>query len=205
MVDAGVTHSSVTRFCAQEELTGLEFAVGIPGTIGGWIAMNAGTREREMKDLVHAVEYVDAASGGVVRASASELRFSYRKTHLPEAAVVVSAEFDTRPGERAEIVALTRELLDQRRATQPVDQLSCGSVFKNPEGDHAGRLIDAAGLKGHRIGGAAISDLHANFIVNVGGARAGDVLALIETARNEVARRFSIELEPEVHILGEES
>jgi len=201
--EAGVTHSQLTRFCAEQGRSGLEFAVGIPGTVGGWIAMNAGVHGREMKDVVTSLELFDPALGATAKRAREALTFHYRATELPPGAVVVSATFGTEQAEPAEIRERQKALLAQRRATQPVDQPSCGSVFKNPPGDYAGRLIEAAGLKGAREGNAAISALHANFIVNLGGATAADVLRLIERARAEVAAQFGVALETEVRVAGE--
>ncbi|MCP4007103.1 MAG: UDP-N-acetylmuramate dehydrogenase [bacterium] len=202
---AGTSHSSISRFCADQALTGLEFAASIPGTVGGWIAMNAGTREREMADVVARIEVVDPETGGVEVREREALSFSYRRTELPRSEIVAAASFEIEPGDAEVIQQITRELLESRRETQPVDQRSCGSVFKNPSGDSSGRLIEAAGLKGARHGGAQISTIHANFIVNRGDATASDVLALLERAREEVAGQFGIELEPEVCIIGEEA
>ena len=201
--ESGCSHSRVTRFCAEQGLTGLEFAVGIPGTVGGWLAMNAGTGEVEMKDVVQSVEWLEPAVLESREVARSELHFRYRDLDLPSGAVLLAATFRTTPGDPEEIRATMRQLSDARRATQPVDRLSCGSVFKNPPDDYAGRLIEAAGLKGAREGGAEISSTHANFIVNRANACASDVFRLIARARDEVARRFGIELETEVEILGE--
>ncbi|MEX2208990.1 MAG: UDP-N-acetylmuramate dehydrogenase [Myxococcota bacterium] len=203
--EAGVTHSQLTRFCAEQGRSGLEFAVGIPGTVGGWIAMNAGVHGREMKDRVTSLELFDPALGAIASRAREQLVFRYRATELPPGAVVVSATFRTEQAKPEEIRERQKALLAQRRATQPVDQPSCGSVFKNPPGDYAGRLIEAAGLKGTREGNAAISELHANFIVNLGGASAADVLRLIERARAEVSARFGVALETEVRVEGEAS
>lgn len=200
--EAGVSHSQVARFCSGRALSGLEFAVGIPGTLGGWIAMNAGIGAREMKDVVETVEWV-TADGECERAEASALGFRYRGIGgLPPGAAIVAATFALVPADEGEIRAEMRRLLDQRAATQPIDIPSCGSVFKNPEGDYAGRLVEAAGLKGFRVGGAEISEVHANFIVNRGDARAADVLALIDEARARVRTTFGIELETEVRVVG---
>jgi UDP-N-acetylmuramate dehydrogenase len=201
--EAGVTHSQLTRFCAEQGRSGLEFAVGIPGTVGGWIAMNAGVHGREIKDVLTSLELYDPALGAIGSRAREALVFRYRATELPAGAVVVSATFRTEPAPPEQIRERQKTLLAQRRATQPVDQPSCGSVFKNPAGDYAGRLIEAAGLKGTREGGAMISELHANFIVNLGGASAADVLRLIERARAEVSARFGIALETEVRVEGE--
>jgi UDP-N-acetylmuramate dehydrogenase len=201
--EAGASHTSVARFCVEQGLAGLEFAVGIPGTVGGWIRMNAGIGTHEMKDVIDEVELFAPASARLEKRSRDTLAFRYRGVDLPDGAVIVSARFRTRSGDPARIEAEQRELLARRRATQPVDRPSCGSVFVNPPGDHAGRLIDAAGLKGAREGGAEISTLHANFIVTSAGATASDVLALLERTRREVARRFGVSLETEVRIVGE--
>lgn len=201
--EAGATHSRVTRYCADRSLSGLEFAVGIPGTVGGWLAMNAGIGAREMKDVVDRVELLDPATGRTQELNAEQLRFRYRALDVPTDSVLLAARFRVEPGERAEIRARMRSHLAERRETQPIDQLSCGSVFKNPPGDHAGRLIDAAGLKGTRAGDAEISTIHANFIVNRGDAATADVLRLIDRAREEVKHQFGIELETEVRVLGE--
>ena len=203
--EAGVTHSTVSRFCAEEALTGLEFAVGIPGTVGGWLAMNAGIPGREMVDLTSSVELLDTRTGTAETWEREELRFAYRKLELPPTAVLLAARFETRPGSSGEIRAAMQRAMSARRETQPVDQLSCGSVFVNPPQDYAGRLIEAAGLKGAREGGAEISALHANFIVNRGGATAKDVLTLIARAREAVKARFEIALETEVRVIGEDA
>jgi UDP-N-acetylmuramate dehydrogenase len=203
--EAGASHSQVTRFAADHGRAGLEFAVGIPGTVGGWIAMNAGTRAREVKDVVTAVELFDPASARVVTRARAELAFHYRRTELPPGAVVLAAAFATTPDDPEAIRARQKQLLAERRATQPIDQPSCGSVFVNPPGDFAGRLIEAAGLKGAQIGGARISPLHGNFIVTKSGACAADVLALIERARTVVRERTGVSLETEVKIVGEDA
>jgi UDP-N-acetylmuramate dehydrogenase len=167
--------------------------------------MNAGVHTREVKDVVLEVELCDPATGAIETRPREALGFRYRHAELRPGAIVVAARFHTEEGDGGEIRTRQKGLLAQRRATQPVDQPSCGSVFKNPPGDFAGRLIEAAGLKGTPVGGARISELHANFIVTTAGARAADVLALIALARDEVKKRFRVELEPEVRILGEDA
>ena len=201
--EAGVTHTTLTRFCADEGLAGLEFGVGIPGTVGGWIAMNAGIPEHEMRDVVERVEIFDPLGHEGRELTGEELHWRYRRLELPAQALVLSATFVLSVDEPAAIRERMREYLDRRLATQPVNEPSCGSVFKNPPGDKAGRLIEAAGLKGAEAGGARISTLHANFIVNCGDASAADVLELIERARDEVQRRFGVTLDREVQLLGE--
>lgn len=204
VAEAGVSHASLTRHCVEAGLAGLEFAAGIPGTVGGWVAMNAGVPDRELKDVVRAVELMDA-EGASRCLPAAALRFEYRRAALPEGAVVVAAAFRVRESTREAVQGEVDRHLGRRARTQPLDVPSCGSVFKNPPGDFAGRLIEAAGLKGKRVGGAEISEVHANFIVNRGGATARDVLALIDAAREGVRERTGIELEPEVRIVGREA
>jgi UDP-N-acetylmuramate dehydrogenase len=202
-VEAGVSHASLTRFCRERGLAGLEFGVGIPGTLGGWIAMNAGIGTRELMDVVREVEVMSPAGRNLRSFPRDALRFRYRAlVGLAEGSVVVSALLAIAIADRERVEAESERLLARRRATQPVDQPSCGSVFKNPRGHFAGQLIEAAGLKGETRGGAMISPLHANFIVNCGGATASDVLALIGHARALVRLKTGIQLEPEVKIWG---
>ena len=200
--EAGVSHAQITRLCAQRGLSGLAFGAGVPGTVGGWIAMNAGVPDAETGDVVEAVETAGPGAARRTRTRA-ELDFVYRAARgLLPGEVVLAARFALRPADPAEVRAAIERHLAHRRATQPLDQPSFGSVFKNPPGERAGRLIELAGLKGLRIGGAQISSVHANFIVNLGGARAADVLALMERAQEAVRERTGIVLEPEVRIVG---
>jgi UDP-N-acetylmuramate dehydrogenase len=200
--EAGVSHSQVTRVCQERGLTGLEFSAGIPGSVGGWVTMNAGIPDREIGPLVAEIR-VATPSDGTVWIAREQLRFEYRGVHgLPPGAVVLAAHFQLEAGEPEQIRKEIDRHLAHRRNTQPIDRPSCGSVFKNPPGEHAGRLIELAGLKGVREGGAQISSLHANFIVNTGNATAADVTALIERARNAVREQSGIELETEVRIVG---
>jgi UDP-N-acetylmuramate dehydrogenase len=202
-VEAGVSHATLTRFCRERGLAGLEFGVGIPGTLGGWVAMNAGIGTRELKDVVREVEVMSPAGRNLRAFPRDALRFRYRAlVGLAEGSVVISALLAIAIADRERVEAESERLLARRRATQPVDQPSCGSVFKNPRGHFAGQLIEAAGLKGETRGGAMISPLHANFIVNCGGATASDVLALIGHARALVRLKTGIQLEPEVKIWG---
>lgn len=182
-------------------LTGCEFAAGIPGTLGGLAAMNAGTPAGEMKDVLTRAEVATADGLGWVEAGA--LGFGYRRSRLPALGICTRVEVALRPGDLAAAREALRADLERRRATQPLGEPSFGSTFRNPPGDHAGRLVEAAGLKGHRIGGAAWSDLHANFVVNRGGATARDVLGLVRLARARVRERFGVLLEPEVRLAGE--
>jgi UDP-N-acetylmuramate dehydrogenase len=203
LAESGVSHSQLTRFCTGHGLSGLEFGAGIPGTLGGWLAMNAGIAEREIGDATCEVEVMSPTGSGVRRLTRETLEFRYRGLRgLAPGSVILSALLEVVPTDPAVVRTEVERLLAKRAATQPLQVPSCGSVFKNPPGDYAGRLIEAAGLKGERAGDAEISELHANFIANRGRARAADVLALIERARERVAREFGIELEPEVRVLG---
>lgn len=185
----------------QLGLVGMEFVAGIPGTLGGAVAMNAGTRIGEMKDVVSRVELATADGAGFVEAR--ELGFAYRTCRLPPGAVVTRVELSLRRGDVAESERIMQEDRDRRRRTQPLDRPTFGSTFRNPPGDFAGRLVEAVGLKGHRVGNAAWSDVHANFVVNLGGATARDVLALVNLARSRVRERFGVVLEAEVRLLGQ--
>jgi UDP-N-acetylmuramate dehydrogenase len=201
VLNAGAPTSRLPARAHALGLTGMEFIAGIPGTLGGATAMNAGTRLGEMKDVVARVELATAEGAGWVPAAA--LAFGYRTCRLPADAVVTRLELRLRPGDVAASAALMRDDREKRRRTQPLDRPTFGSTFTNPPGDFAGRLIEAVGLKGHRVGQAQLSEVHANFVVNLGGARARDVLALVTLARGRVAERFGIRLETEVRFLGE--
>ncbi len=204
--EAGVSHASLMGLCQREGLTGLEFGAGIPGTIGGWVAMNAGIGEREAKDVVRRVEVVSPTGRKRKHLTREALCFRYRALRgLAPGSVIVSAWLGVEASEPERVKQEVKRMLAKRTGSQPLDVPSCGSVFKNPPGDYAGRLIEAAGLKGHRVGGAEISTVHANFIANQGGAKASDVLALIREAQQTVKRESGISLEPEVRILGREA
>ncbi|MDJ0849373.1 MAG: UDP-N-acetylmuramate dehydrogenase [Myxococcota bacterium] len=201
--EAGVSHSQVTRFCSQRGFGGLEFAAGIPGTVGGWVAMNAGIPDREAKDAIREVEVMSPTGRTRRHLGRGALRFAYRGLRgLAPGSVVVSALFAITLSTPSEVRREVEQLLSRRANTQPLNVPSCGSVFKNPARNFAGRLIEEAGLKGHRIGNAQISPVHANFIANLGGATAGDVLALIEHARKAVEARSGVRLVPEVRVVG---
>ena len=200
--EAGVSHASLTRFCVERGLAGLEFGCGIPGSVGGWVAMNAGIGSRELKDVVLEIELMNV-EGACTSLPREVLDFGYRELRgLARGSVIVSALLEVSPSEPARVRAEVDRLLARRADTQPLDVPSCGSVFRNPAGDFAGRLIEQAGLKGERIGGAEISPVHANFIANVGGATAADVLGLIELARKRVRELHGVDLETEVKIVG---
>lgn len=199
---AGLANAVLLRRLEQQGLGGLAALAGVPGTMGGAIRLNAGTALGEIGARVRSVELVLPGGGRQTR-SAEALAFRYRHADLPAGAVLATVTLrlsaEGVEEERAEILSH----LARRKATQPLELPSCGSVFKNPPADHAGRLIEAAGLKGARCGDAQISEKHANFIVNLGGARASDALRLIRRARDTVADRFGVRLEPEVHLAGE--
>jgi UDP-N-acetylmuramate dehydrogenase len=199
---AGLGLSELVRFSQNKGLAGLEFLAGIPGTVGGAVVMNAGAWGKSTGEVVTAVEVITAAEGRMTL-NRSELQFGYRKSVFPAGSVVVKVQFRGIPDRPEAIGERIRDYLERRKASQPLDYPSAGSVFKNPPHDHAGRLIERVGLKGKRIGGAMISDKHANVIVNVGGAAAQDILTLMEMARQRVREQTGIDLEPEIKVVGE--
>jgi UDP-N-acetylmuramate dehydrogenase len=202
-VEAGVSHSQLANFCIERGLAGLEFGCGIPGTAGGWVAMNAGIPGREVKDVVREIEVISPTGREVRHIPRAELRFVYRALRgLAPGSVILSALFSVTLSDTGSVRAEVDRLLAARSNSQPLNVPSCGSVFVNPPGDFAGRLIEAAGLKGHRLGGAEISPVHANFIANRGGATAADVLALIREAQAAVWRTAGVRLIPEVRVIG---
>jgi UDP-N-acetylmuramate dehydrogenase len=201
--EAGVSHSQITRFCVDRGFAGLEFGAGIPGSVGGWVATNAGIPGREVKDQLREIEVMSSTGSSLRHMERRQLRFAYRALRgLAPGSLILSVLFGIALSTPAEVGAEVERLLARRASSQPLDVPTCGSVFKNPPGDFAGRLIEAAGLKGRRIGKAQISPVHANFIANLGGASAADVLALIQAARAAVQQQTGIWLEPEVHIIG---
>ena len=187
----------------QHGLGGLEFGVAIPATLGGAVRMNAGAHGHELSEAIEGVEVFRMLAGAQEAVEAAAAGFGYRRSGLPDDAVVTAARLRLRPRDRAEIRALMDEARAWRRRTQPLAEPNCGSVFKNPPGDHAARLLEAAGAKGMSVGGAAVSEKHANFIVAAPGTRAADVVALIRALQDLVASRFDVELEPEVHLVGD--
>jgi UDP-N-acetylmuramate dehydrogenase len=199
---AGVRMSRFARQCAEHGLTGCEFMATVPGDIGGGVAMNAGCFAQQISDTLQQVELL-LRSGEVTRMSAADLQMGYRHTELPPQALVLSASFALQPDHPDRIRERMRAMRSRRSSTQPLAQPNCGSVFKNPDGDHAARLIEAAGLKGVAIGGARISAQHANFIVNEGEASSADIVALIRHTQRAVKQQRGIELEPEVRMVGE--
>jgi UDP-N-acetylmuramate dehydrogenase len=202
--EAGVASAKVARFCSRHGLSGAEFLAGIPGTVGGALAMNAGAFGGETWNIVHAVETLDRAGQLRTRPS-SDYRVGYRRVEGPANEWFVAAHLRLARGEHSRIQSLIKALLARRGATQPTQLPNAGSVFKNPPNDHAARLIEASGLKGACEGKACISTLHANFIVNTGGASAADIERLIRRVQAEVEARHGVRLEVEVRIVGEEA
>jgi UDP-N-acetylmuramate dehydrogenase len=200
---AGATCARVARFAAEHGLGGVEFLAGIPGTMGGALAMNAGAHGSEIWDWVEFAETLDR-SGRLRTRRRDELDVAYRRVALPANEWFVRARLVLPEDSAGEAGRRIRELLVRRAETQPTGEFSCGSVFRNPPGDFAGRLIERCGLKGARCGAARISEKHANFIINEGGASARDLEDLIRLARQRVRAEFNVELDPEVRIVGEE-
>ena len=199
-VAAGVTMTRAAVFAANLGLSGMEFAHGIPGTVGGGIYMNAGAYGGELKDICDCVDVMDF-DGNVRTVPASEMGFSYRHSILEEdPGIVVSAVFSLTPMKPEQIKSKMKELQTKRSASQPLDLPSAGSAFKRPVGGYAAALIDEAGLKGYTVGGAAISAKHAGFAVNLGGATASDVQNLLMQVSDIVFEKTGIRLEPEVRI-----
>lgn len=201
---AGVTLGELARTAARAGLTGLEFAVGIPGTLGGGLFMNAGAYGGELGRLVRRCKVVSEA-GEVRNLSGSELQFGYRHSMLQERPwYALEATLELQPGDPETIAAAMRDLTAQREVKQPLELPSAGSVFRRPEGYYVGKLVEEAGLRGFRLGGAQVSEKHTGFIVNTGGATASDVLSLIRHIQSAVRQRFGVSLEPEARIIGED-
>ena len=200
-VESGVTGARLARFCADAGLAGGEFFAGIPGSIGGALAMNAGAHDGSTWEQVVAVETIDRL--GVVRIrQPEEFKVEYRSVQGPPGEWFVAAHMQMISGTPALIREQIREIVRWRKQAQPLTEPSAGSVFRNPEGGHAGSLIDQAGLKNTRVGGASVSEKHANFIVNDGSATATDIETLIELVGDRVEKASGIRLVPEVHIVG---
>lgn len=202
-VEAGVPSAKLARFAAEHDLIGVEFLIGIPGTFGGALAMNAGAWGGEIWPLVRRVHTLDR-SGTVRIRDAAEFSVGYRQVTGAAGEWFLAAELELMPGDGAAAQTRMREMLARRAATQPIGQPSCGSVFRNPPGDHAARLIEAAGLKGYRIGGAQVSEKHANFIINTGDATATAISQLIDHVQRTVATHSGIQLVTEVKCISGE-
>lgn len=199
---AGIACAKIARFCAEAGLTGAEFLAGIPGTLGGALAMNAGAWGGETWSVVDWVETLDR-QGQRHQRSPSDYTIGYRSVEGPADEWFLRAGLVLQPDTEGRARTQIRDLLARRAGSQPMGQHSCGSVFRNPENDHAARLIETCGLKGFSIGHARVSDKHANFIINTGGAAAADIEALIEHVQQTVRAQTGVELIPEVRIIGE--
>ena len=199
-VGAGVYLARLAAVTAEAGLAGLEFACGIPGSVGGGVAMNAGAYGRSLVDVVREVELAGAEGARWIRAE--ELQWRYRCCSLPKEMVVTAVRLELTPGDCTELLECNRVTLRKRRSVQPQGVRTFGSTFKNPSGGAAGRLLDAAGLKGERRGGAEVSSIHANFLVNLGDASTSDVVALMCEMRERVHQTCGVLLEPEVRLVG---
>lgn len=201
--DAGVTSAKVAKFSAKQGKRGAEFLAGIPGTVGGALAMNAGCHGGETWDIVNKVLTIDT-HGNLHERQRDAFVATYRHIEMPaQNEWFIGAWFELPNGNAAEAELTIKNLLAKRLATQPLNLPNAGSTFRNPEGDYAARLIEACGLKGHQIGGAQVSEKHANFIVTMPGATAADVEQTIALMRNTVKEKFGIELQQEVRVIGE--
>ncbi|MBS4028344.1 MAG: UDP-N-acetylmuramate dehydrogenase [Ignavibacteriales bacterium] len=200
IVESGVMLNRFVDFCIQRELKGVEMLAGIPGTIGGAIRMNAGAHGGEISDFIFDVEVIREKQFQTI--SKEEAQFKYRSSGLRKDDVVVGARFQFPMGNKEEMIVMRKEMLKKRNATQPLDLPNSGSVFKNPKPQYAAKLIEECGIKGMRIGNAAISEKHANFIVNLGGAKANDVLSLMKLAKKTVKEKCNVDLELEVKLMG---
>lgn len=199
---AAVRLSRLVAFACRAGLAGVECLTGIPGTIGGALRGNAGTQAGWVGDRLSEATVI-LADGAPARLAKEELRFAYRHAEFPAGAVITEAAFTLEPGDPAAIRRAVSKLLVARNRTQPVESRSAGCMFKNPLGDSAGRLVDAAGLKGLRVGDAVVSPKHANFILNQGRARAADVLALVAAVQARVRDHAGVDLQLEVNVVGE--
>jgi len=200
--EAGSSLRRLVQFSVQKGFAGLEPFFGIPGTVGGGVAMNAGAWGAELKDVLLSVTFMKE-DGEITEKHRSRLRFSYRGLVLPPSWIILKGRFQLKKGRREEIRERMRSYSEMRKQRQPLDYPSAGSIFKNPKEGPAGKWIDEAGLKGFRIGQAMVSDRHANFIINLGKARAEEVIRLMEFVENKVHEEKGISLEREVKVVGE--
>jgi UDP-N-acetylmuramate dehydrogenase len=198
---AAVGLAALVQDAFGQGLSGFEFAVGIPGTLGGALAMNAGSRDEWIGAIVESVTLFVPGTG-LTSLRGTEIPWAYRTSGLAARGIICEASLRVQPGERDKIRRVMEASLNRRKKSQPLGKPSAGSVFVNPPSDSAGRLIEAAGLKGLRIGGAQVSEVHANFIVNAGGASATDVVALVRLIRETIEDRYGVELKPEIRFLG---
>lgn len=203
-VDAGFSVIKLATIVSRKGLAGLEFAGGIPGSVGGAVYMNAGAHGSDISRVLQSAEIL-FDNGEIASLSNEDLKFAYRTSILQneQPGICLQATFQLTPGDRELIKEELAKHKDYRRTTQPLQQPCCGSVFRNPYPHSAGRLIEEAGLKGYQIGGAQVSTMHANFIVNVGNASANDVLTLIQTIQSTIKEKYGVEMHPEVQVVGE--
>lgn len=202
-VGAGTPLSRLVKLAQTQGLAGLEDLAGIPGTVGGALAMNAGAGSIQIGESVDSLSWV-GANGEVLPVKKESLNFSYRDLELPRGTVILGATLRLHQGNREDIRSRTVEHLLTKKKTQPLDQLSAGCIFRNPPAQFAGKLIEEAGLKGVRVRGAKISELHANFIINTGEARAKDILVLMDLIKEKVSQKTGINLIPEIKVIGED-
>ncbi len=201
---AGVSLNTLVRTAADNNLQGIEFCAGIPGSVGGALVMNAGAWGGSISDVVENVSVYDAKNKSTRTLRKSEIHFGYRKSNLPRYGVILEAVFGLKKGRPDRIMETTRRYLERRAETQPVRFRSAGSIFKNPKDEPAGALIERLGFKGYQHGGAKVSDVHANFIVNHNSATASDVLAIMTEIKRRARDAAGIELEEEIRIVGKE-
>jgi UDP-N-acetylmuramate dehydrogenase len=199
---AAAAFGALVQAVVDRGLEGLEFGEGIPGTVGGGLVMNAGAFGGEIAKVVTLVHGVTEA-GEALALTKDDVKFAYRRTELPSHFIITRVDFELAHGDRERLISRVAELHTKRASRQPRGVPNAGSIFKNPPGNFAGKLLEGAGLKGTRLGGAAFSDQHANFIVNLGGAQAAEVRALIDMARNKVKEQSGVLLEPEVRLVGD--
>ena len=202
LVEAGVSLKRLLKFCIGRGLSGLEFLSGIPGSVGGALAMNAGAHGRQMEDVTESLALVTPQAEVIERGN-EHLNFEYRKLHLATGTIIVNAQIRMKHRSQNIILSEIEKIKKWRRQTQPLNLPSAGSVFKNPIGKSAGQLVEQVGLKGFQVGKAKVSEKHANFIVNLGGATATDILSIMKTMQNRVYQKTGIRLEPEIKIAGE--
>lgn len=200
--EAGAYVSKIANTACENELSGLEFAAGIPGMLGGAVAMNAGAYGGEFKDVITTVTLMDK-SGNIIRMTNQEMQFGYRRSVVQKGDyIVLAAEFELKIGNKSEISDKMNDFLRQRREKQPLEYPSAGSTFKRPDGYYAGKLIMDSGLRGYNVGDAYVSEKHCGFVINKGNATATDIINLMNEVSEKVENKFGVKLEPEVKVIG---
>jgi UDP-N-acetylmuramate dehydrogenase len=200
--EAGVKLASIVNAARDRSLEGIAFAAGIPGTVGGAVVMNAGGNEGTISDIIETVTIYNP-QGEVEVLGSTEFKFGYRESDVKDKGLVLGASFRLEPGDPHEVTEQIVNAIDKKRRTQPIEARTAGSVFKNPARKHAGALIEEAGCKGKKVGAAVVSRMHANFIINVGGATANDVVRLMDEVAAAVKEKAGVELEREIELVGE--